>query len=283
MAFLSTYWQLFTLIAALLLFKRAVVLRAGSRWLALAGELALVWAMALSYFVVRGMKLDNGDLAQDHADHVIGFERRLHIFHEPWLQHQVLRHDWIMRLANCVYVWWHWPLIVAVLVWLYIKRPDDYPVYRNAFLISGALGLIIFAAFPVAPPRFMHEFGVADTVNKRAIFNNILLPPSLTNVYAAMPSLHAGWNLLIGIALFKHATRPSVRAFGLLMPLAMYAAIVLTGNHYIVDGLAGDTIAELSLLVALAFRTHATTAERAPAPALAVEQPRGRDRHPAMS
>jgi hypothetical protein len=280
MSFIVDYWRLFTLITALLLFKRAVSQRVVSRWLALAGELALVWAMALSYFVVRGMKLDNGDLAQDHAHRVIGVERQLRLFHEPWLQREVMQRDWLMHLANFVYVWWHWPLIVAVLVWLYIKRPDDYPVYRNAFLISGAVGLLIFAAYPVAPPRFMHEYGFADTVNKRAIFNNILLPPSLTNVYAAMPSLHAGWNLLIGIALFKHGTRPAVRAFGVLMPLAMYGAIVLTGNHYIVDGLAGDTIAELSLLAALAFHAHVATQ---PARERAPERPHGRDRHPAMS
>jgi hypothetical protein len=280
MSFIINYWQLFALIAVLLYFKHAVSQRVVARWLALAGELALVWAMALSYFVVRGMKLDNGDLAQDHADRVIGFERQLRIFHEPWLQREVMHRDWMMHLANFVYVWWHWPLIVAVLVWLYIKRPDDYPVYRNAFLISGAVGLLIFAAYPVAPPRFMHEYGFADTVNKRAIFNNILLPPSLTNVYAAMPSLHAGWNLLIGIALFKHGTRPAVRAFGVLMPLAMYAAIVLTGNHYIVDGLAGDTIAELSLLAALAFHARsAAVAAREPA----LEPARAGDRHPAMS
>jgi membrane-associated phospholipid phosphatase len=112
---------------------------------------------------------------------------------------------------------------------------------------------VIFALYPVAPPRFIPELGFADTVDKRAIFNNILLPPSLTNTYAAMPSLHAGWNLLVGIALVRHGSHWATRAFGVVMPVMMFFSIVFTGNHYIIDGIAGDAIAEFGLLVALAF------------------------------
>jgi hypothetical protein len=127
-------------------------------------------------------------------------------------------------------------------------------------LISGCLGLICFALFPAAPPRFLPEFGFQDTVQQRAIFSNILLPPGLTNTYAAMPSLHAGWNLIIGIALFRHATRWPVRLFGILMPIAMYWPIIVTGNHFILDGLVGDTFAEIGLIAASVLAARAMVA-----------------------
>jgi hypothetical protein len=230
--------------------------RSGDQRRAIA-ELASVWAASLLYFIVRGMVIDEPTVANANSHTIIGLEKRLGLFHEASLQGMVVSHDSLVRLANMVYVWWHWPLIVAVMVWLYLKHPADYPLYRNAMLISGCLGLICFALFPAAPPRFLPDFGFQDTVQHRAIFSNILLPPGLTNTYAAMPSLHAGWNLIIGIALFRHATSRPVRLFGIFMPIAMYWAIIVTGNHFILDGLVGDTFAEIGLIGATILAARA--------------------------
>jgi hypothetical protein len=262
--FIDAYWHIFALITGLLLFHAYRWDANGSRKRAALREFAFVWAMALAYFLIRGMMLNQEELAFANAHDLIYLERELGIFREAAMQDAVVGNAWAMRFWNFVYVWWHWPLIVIVLVWLFLCHPQHYPVYRNAFLISGAIGLAIFALYPVAPPRFLPELGFADTVPKRAIFNNILLPPSLTNTFAAMPSLHAGWNLLIGIALVRHGTRWATRAFGVLMPLMMFISIVVTGNHYIIDGLAGDAIAEAGLLIALGLsRSRGEAQDRA--------------------
>jgi len=153
---------------------------------------------------------------------------------------------------NWVYVWLHWPVIVIVLIWLFIESPAQYALYRNAILISGALALLIFAFFPVAPPRFMSEFGFIDTIEQRSYSQHVLLPSGLANKYAAMPSLHAGWNLLMSIALVTNARQYIFRAVGVVVPILMTASIILTGNHYILDAVAGDLLA----LVALVLATH---------------------------
>jgi hypothetical protein len=92
--------------------------------------------------------------------------------------------------------------------------------------------------------------GFEDTVTLRSHSYRVLQPSALTNPYAAMPSLHFGWNLLVGIAIARHARLALIRLLGVVMPALMLAAIVLTANHYILDGLAGGSLAVGSLLVA---------------------------------
>src|SRR6185312_9767346 len=112
---------------------------------------------------------------------------------------------------------------------------------RNAMLISGAIGLVIFTLFPLAPPR-LAELGLVDTVTRSSDAYRVLQPTMFTNQYAAMPSLHVGWDLLVGLAILAAARGPLLRAFGAVMPVLMVAAVVLTANHYIVDAIAGATL-----------------------------------------
>ena len=248
--FVNIAWKVIGLITALLLFNQIVGSRLSKRWLFMS-ELAFAWALSLMYFVIRGTMLGQEERAFANANQIIEAEKAMGFYWEKQMQEQVLANDMLVRLANWIYVWWHWPLIVIVLVWLYLYHPQHYITYRNAFVISGIIGLVIFALYPAAPPRFMDGAGFQDTVQKRAIFSNILLPPALTNLYAAMPSLHAGWNLLIGIALFRHSKRWAIRAFGITMPILMAWSIVVTGNHYILDGIIGDLVAEIGLVLAI--------------------------------
>ena len=157
----------------------------------------------------------------------------------------------MVTAANWVYVWGHWPVLVASGVWLYRSRPGAYGVYRDAILISGAIGLVLFALFPAAPPR-LAGLDVVDTVTQYSNAYRVLQPPALTNQFAAFPSLHFGWNLVIGIALVGQADRRSLRLFGFVMPVLMLAAIVLTANHYLLDSAGGGIVA----LVGLAASTQ---------------------------
>ncbi len=119
--------------------------------------------------------------------------------------------------------------------------------------ISGAIGLVILILFPVAPPRLMPA-GFVDTVTELSTSYRVLQPPSLINKFAAVPSLHVGWNLLVGILIFTTSRNRLARLFALGGPLLMATAVVLTANHYIVDAVAGSIVALAGLAGAVALR-----------------------------
>jgi hypothetical protein len=235
------------LIARPLLPRSSVIARQAWR------EIAIVVGAYLAYLVVRGVVAGRQFEAFEHATAVIRAERSLGIFWEIALQRSLTDTELLTYLANWMYVWGHWPVIISVAVWLFFRQRDEYYLYRNAFLISGAIGLVIFSMMPVAPPRFMPAWGFIDTV---ASYRAGSGAPVLINEYAAMPSLHLGWNLLISLAVVRHAGWLPAKAIGVLLPPAMFMSIVLTGNHYILDGVAGVAVALLALGIAALLRRN---------------------------
>jgi hypothetical protein len=203
------------------------------------------------YFMVSGFVAGREFDAFNRAADLISLERGLGIFWEVDLQGWVSNVGLLVNLANWVYVWGHWPVIIFVAVWLFLRHRDDYYVYRNAFLISGAVGLVIFSTLPVAPPRFMPAWGFVDTANAYHSGPSAAL---LVNEYAAMPSLHFGWNLLVGTAIVRNGEWLWFKATGAILPPAMFLSIVLTGNHYIIDGIAGGAVCLLALAAATKLR-----------------------------
>ncbi len=220
------------------------------RW---AREATIIAIAVLVYFLSRGLVAGRESLAVDNAHRLISLEKALSIFEEQQLQTWALGWEPLTRIVNTVYIWGHWPVIALTLTWLVIAHRDRYPVYRNAILISGAVGLVIFVLYPMAPPRFILESSFVDTVTLHSDAYRVLQPPSLVNQYAAMPSLHCGWDLLMGIALFRYGPRGR-RWAAVLLPIAMYIAVVLTANHFFLDGLIGGAIVIAAL--ALAERLH---------------------------
>ncbi|MEZ4521728.1 MAG: phosphatase PAP2 family protein [Thermomicrobiales bacterium] len=227
-------------------------------------EATLIYAAYFCYYLVRGLVKEQVATARINAHRVVDLERELRIFVEPRAQDFALGHDWIINAMNWVYVWFHWPVIAIVLVWLFFNYPEEYTLFRNGILISGALALLIFAFFPVAPPRFMPEFGFIDTIEQRSYSQHVLLPSGLANKYAAVPSLHAGWNLLMAIAIYRNGRGYLVKAFGVLLPVLMTSSIVLTGNHYILDFVIGDLLAVGGLLLAYRFFNERARSEPRP-------------------
>ena len=217
-------------------------------------EFGIVIGAYLVYFGVRAFTEGSQAVALDHAARLVEFERRVGLFVEPAIQTAVIGEMMIINAANFVYVWFHWPVIGAVAIWLFTRRPQAYVTYRSALLISGTIGLVLFIMFPAAPPR-LANLGLVDTVVVYSTFGELLQPTELTNQYAAFPSLHFGWNLLMGIALVSQSRFYLLRVLGVLLPLAMFIAIVITANHYVIDAVAGGAIAVLGLL--LARRIHA--------------------------
>jgi membrane-associated phospholipid phosphatase len=138
---------------------------------------------------------------------------------------------------------------LVTLGWLFVRTPDRFRLLRDAMFISGGIGLLIFALYPVSPPRF-GALEVVDTVSDRSRAYRTLQPPGLINPYAAMPSLHFGWNLLVGVIIWNSTRNRALRAFALVMPLLMAFAVVATANHYVVDVVVGGALALFGLLLA---------------------------------
>jgi hypothetical protein len=227
----------------------------------LAREVTLIATAALLYTLVRGLTSDRIAVAFDNAEQVIAFERALGIFVEPELQGAILGNDVLVRAVNLLYIG-YWPMIMVTLGWLLVRRPAQFPRFRNAILASGALSLVIFALYPLAPPRFLPQYGFVDTVEQSASTYRTLTDPSLVNDYAAMPSLHFGWVLLLGIALVTLARHRVTRIAGVVLPVLMFASIVLTANHYLVDGLVGGAVILFGLGVAVRLERRTGSRDR---------------------
>jgi membrane-associated phospholipid phosphatase len=209
----------------------------------------LLAAAVAIYFLVRSLTAGSAAVAERNADLLVDLERSVGLFVERDFQRLVLGIDGAAPVLNAIYIWGHWPVIAAVLGWLAWRRRDAFLVYRNALLISGLVGMVIVATFPVAPPRLM-DLGFLDTVTMHSEAYRVLQPPSFTNQYAAMPSFHVGWDLLMGIALVREGGRAWLRVVGVMLPLLMLVAVVATGNHYLVDAVVGDAIVLTSLTLA---------------------------------
>ncbi len=220
-----------------------------SRLRAALREILLVLAGVVVYFGVRGITVTDAQEALDHALDLVALEQALGLYVEPSLQALVLGSDSLVAFMNWIYIWGHWPVIAVVLLWLFFLHPDGYRRTRNAMLISGGVGLFIFALFPVAPPR-LTDLGFTDTVTQHSSAYRVLQPPAFVNQYAAMPSLHVGWDLLMGLAIYVYARHTLLRVAGLALPVLMVASVVLTANHYIIDAAGGAALVLASMAVA---------------------------------
>jgi len=220
---------------------------------ALLREAVTTVAAVLAYFLVRGLTEGSVSLAVENARRVQEAEEALGLAWEWAVQEALIEHDWIVTFANWVYIFGHWPVIACGGLWLAMRHPRSYFLTRNAFLISGLIGLVIFVAFPTAPPR-LAESGLIDTVTQRSNAYRFLQPPTLVNQYAAMPSLHFGWDLLLGIGLAGALQRRVLRVLALLLPAFMAIAVIATANHYVLDVIAGGAVALAGLWVAVEIR-----------------------------
>ena len=222
--------------------------RTRAAWVA--GQAALVTLGVLVYFRVRGITEGSASVAVVHGHDIAAIERRLGIDVETAAQVPVQGTPGAEALINWVYIWGHWPVIVATMVWLAWRHRRVFLRLRDGMLVSGAIGLVVFATYPVAPPR-LADGDVVDTVTRSSDSYRVLQPPAFVNQYAAMPSLHAGWDLLVGIAIVTAATTVWLRVVGLVLPASMMLAVVATGNHFVLDVVAGVTLALLGHAVAL--------------------------------
>lgn len=221
-------------------------------------EIGLVALAFLLYFIVRGMVVDRAGEAYDNARAIIDIERALGIYWEPQLQELVLGNRPVVQVMNFIYFWLDFPLIVAVGLWMYFARRHEYTIARDALLLSGAMSLVIYNLFPVMPPRLMPGDEFVGTIEKYSDLSyQAQSMQAFVNPYAAVPSLHFGWAVIIGGAMFLTMRHPLLRAVGLLLPWAQMAAIVFTANHFIVDAFVGLVVCLAGLALAGAMQRWA--------------------------
>jgi len=221
-------------------------------------QVLLVTFAGFVYFAVRGLTEGSPAEAVERGLDILEWEESVGIAIEKEAQDLIAGSEMLVTLSNWVYIWFHWPVIIATLVWLHRNHRVKYLLLRNAMFISGAIGMVIFAIYPVAPPR-LTEAGFVDTVTDLSTSYRVLQPPALVNKYAAVPSLHVGWNLLVGIVVLTVATHKIPRIFAALSPIAMIIAVVLTANHYVIDAVAGIIVAMIGLAFAHKIPTSVRT------------------------
>ena len=215
----------------------------------LAHEVSLIAGAMLLYFGIRNLTAGNADIAFSNAGRISRLEQWAHLDWERGLQAAVIDRDMLVNFTNWVYIWGHWPVILPTALALFLWRRERYYLLRNAFFVSGAIGFLFFALLPVAPPR-LFDVGLMDTVTSQSSSYRALQPPGLTNQYAAFPSLHVGWNVLLGIVVFTATRSRVLRFLSVAGPLAMAFAVVATANHFVVDVGAGIAVILVGLTVA---------------------------------
>jgi membrane-associated phospholipid phosphatase len=223
------------------------------------------------YQVVRGV-VDTHDVARAswNATKIIDFERTLHVFVEPSIQAWTSNVRWLMDGADWVYLNAHYVVTIGVLLYLYKSRHASFCFVRNAFMVSMAIALIGYAVYPTAPPRLMPEWGFTDSIRQ---FTGFTIEDhsvkSLLNLYAAVPSIHVCFAILVSWPMAKLVSRSWLKVLWLVYPLLVTFAVVATGNHYLTDAFLGAVTAGVSMVIADRFlaraRPHAWSLGGAPA------------------
>jgi|SRR5919106_300397 hypothetical protein len=209
-------------------------------------ELGIVIALYAAYEVLRGLGDGTLAVARDHAADIVALERSFNVFVEHAVQQWAAGIPALPTFLGLFYITSHLGLTSAAVVWLHRRRPERFPVVRNTLVFATALSLLGYVLYPAAPPR-LSGLGFVDTVSAHTQVNlSSDLLGSLYNPFAAVPSMHFGYALLVGAVLVAHAHRPLVRALGALYPPFMLFDIVATGNHFVFDAAAGAVVMALA-------------------------------------
>jgi hypothetical protein len=222
-------------------------------WLDAVRQLTLFAAAYALYSVVRGLADASPGTAFAHAREMISLERGLHVFVEPSVQAWASGSHLVIVLASWLYVNAQGPITIFALLYLYMRHNRNFYFVRNMFMVAMALALIGYIVFPTAPPRFFPEWGFTDTVEKLTpvhVSEKSAAMTALFNPYAAVPSVHVAFALMIGWPLARLVRSPIARVAWIVYPFLVTFVIVVTANHFIVDALLGALTAGLAAYAA---------------------------------
>jgi hypothetical protein len=212
----------------------------------LRAEVLVVFVLYGVYEAARGLVVGGGTQAVRNAHELVELERSMGLFVEERVQEAAHAVPGMIGLLDFSYLTLHLVVTVTVLIWLHQRRPDAFPVVRTTLVIASGLALIGYLLFPTAPPR-LSQLGITDTVSTSHVDLNTGVVSAFYNPYAAVPSMHFGYALVVGAAIAWQTRRRMLQVAGLSYPAFVLLVTVATGNHFWLDAAAG------AAAVAIAF------------------------------
>jgi PAP2 superfamily len=219
-------------------------------WGDLGRQVGLFVLADVCYETVRGIAEGQASTAFANAAWVIDLERSTGTFFEPGLQSALLDTQWVIDVANFAYMNTHFMITTGFLVWLYLFRNDHFYFVRNMFMVAMGLALVGYALMPTAPPRFFEELGFVDTLDQVSVNHDSAFVQMFVNPYAAIPSMHCAFALMVGVSAAMISKHTLTRALWCIYPFFVFFVVVVTANHYWFDALAGAVVACLAALTA---------------------------------
>jgi membrane-associated phospholipid phosphatase len=213
-------------------------------WVDLLRQIVLFCGAYWLYRVVRGLVDGRAAEAFENARAVIAVERDLGLFFEPTVHAWASAHALVIDAASWMYLNSHFAVTTVALAWIYLRRNERFYFVRNMFMVSMGIALVGYVALPTAPPRFMPEWGFTDSV---AAFTGVKADSAsadlLFNPYAAIPSMHVAFALMLGVAMARIVRRRWARALWLAYAPVVTFVVVVTANHWWLDGFLGAVVA----------------------------------------
>lgn len=215
-------------------------------------------------------------VAAKNADRIIDIQRTIGLYFEPDLQALFIDWTWFIQFWNLFYGVFHFLVTFGALIWMYRCFPDRYRFWRRTGLVATVSALIGFAVFPLMPPRLLGSCGDYGACRADDPFVDTVLEvgglwsfesagfDAISNQYAAMPSLHIGWAFWCALLLVPRLQRGWAKVLAALYPVLTLFAIVVTANHYWIDGVGGVAVVALGYWIstrweaAVAARTGIT-------------------------
>ena len=214
-------------------------------------QLALFAGAYYGYRIVRGAVDGRAAVAFENARNLIDIERTLHVFVEPSVQAWASGSGLIVDGASWVYINAQTSVTLGALVWLYLFRNASFYFVRNMMMVAMLIALLGYIVYPTAPPRFLPEWGFTDSVASfTGIPQDSVAVNALFNPYAAVPSMHVAFALMIGWPIARLVRWRALRAFWLAYPFLVTFVIVVTANHFIADAVLGAMTAGASAYAA---------------------------------
>ena len=219
-------------------------------------QLAVVLVAFAGYEAARHAMEPNWPQAFANADRVVSLERVLGLAWEQSLQRAFLAIPDLVEALNLFYFVGHFIFTGIFFVWLYRRSRNGFRSFRDGFLIATAISVVVHWLFPTAPPR-LAGVGLEDTL---LLFSGIDIGSQTSSAYsnpvAAVPSLHAAYALGVGIGVIRYARSRLVRAAGFVYPPLVMLTIVVTGNHFVLDAVAGVAVLGAGFLAARWWRAR---------------------------
>ncbi|WP_411140581.1 phosphatase PAP2 family protein [Streptomyces sp. x-80] len=204
-------------------------------------EVLLIAVSYWTYSLIRNAVPEQKAKALENADWIWRAEHTLGIAVEHSINHAVNSLTWLIVSMNYYYATLHFIMTIGVLIWLYRWHPGRYAAARLALFATTGVALVGYYFYPLAPPRLMTGGGFIDTVIVHDTWGSLASGnlASMSNQYAAMPSMHIGWSLWCGITIALLAKPWWAKTLGLLYPTTTLLVIVCTANHFWLDALGG--------------------------------------------